>query len=156
MQRLQKGYGDQLPFAIRGDLGSRNTGTNDIIRFSVRNQIDTLKNQQLVTLDYQSKMMYYLTDFAQLLTGWNQSSPDNYSMDPTRFGQCPDNLKISQDDPANFFAPGSCKAGGRVGYSVKLVDGKYLANQPNGKAAQYELGGQGVSGTIKNPPPSTF
>lgn len=156
MQRLQKGYGDQLQFAIRGDLGSRNTGTTDIVRFSVRNQIDTLKNQQLVSIDYQSKLTYYLTDFAQLLTGWNQSSPDNYSMDPTRFGQCPDGLKVNQDDPATFFTPGSCKAGGRVGYSVKLVDGKYLANQPNGKAAQYELGGASVSGTIKNPPPTTF
>jgi hypothetical protein len=154
--RLQKGYGDQLQFAIRGDLGSRKNSTDELARFSVRNQIDTLKNQQQVALDWNSKLMYYLTDFSQLLTGWDQSSPDNYALDTTRFGQCPDNMKIQQTDPPEFFAPGSCKAGGRVGYSVKLVDGKYLANQPNGKAEQYELGGKGVSGTIKNPPPPTF
>jgi hypothetical protein len=151
--RLQKGYGDKFQFAIRGDLGSRMTGTDEQKRFSIRNQIETLKDPQKKVFDWQQKLMYYVTDFGQLLTAWNQTSPDSYVMDQTRFGECPDGMKVKQDDPANFYTPGSCKAGGRTGYSVKLVDGKYLQNQPNGKAQQYELGGKGISGTIKNPPP---
>jgi len=154
--RLQKGYGDKFSFAIRGDLGSRMTGTDEQKKFSIRNQIETLKDPQKKVFDWQQKLMYYVTDFGQLLTAWNQTSPDSYLMDTSRFGVCADGMKVQQSDPPNFYTAGSCKAGGRTGYSVKLVDGKYLQNQPNGKTQQYELGGKGVSGVIKNPPPPTF
>jgi hypothetical protein len=151
--RLQKGYGDKFQFAIRGDLGSRMTGTDEQKRFSVRNQIDTVKDPQKKVFDWQNALKYYVTDFAQLLTGWNETSPDSYQLDVSRFGVCTEDMKVRQDEASNFFTPGSCKAGGRVGYSVKLVDAQYLKNQPNGKAQQYELGGKGVTGVIKNPPP---
>lgn len=156
LTKIQKGYGSEFDFSLRGDLGSRMQGSDQEKRFSVRNQIESLTDSTKQMVDAQSKLTYYLNKFSQLLTSWQQSSPDSYVLDKSRFGICDPNSQIKQDQDPKWFTSGSCKAGGRTGYSVKLVDGKFLRNEVNGTPKQYELGGPGKMGTIKNPPPDNF
>jgi hypothetical protein len=152
--KIQKGYGNQFQFLIRGDLGSRMQGPEDQKRFSIRNQIQGLENPSKNMVDTKEKLTYYLNEFAQVLTSWQQKTPDQYILDSERFGRCltqnSDAISQNQSDE-KFFTMGSCKAGGRTGYSVKLVDGKFLRNEVDG-APTYSLGGEGTSGKIKNPP----
>lgn len=154
--RIEKGYGTKLPFLLRGDYGSKMNGTKEEKRFSIRNQLDTLKTSNPQLLDWQNKLTYYINEFGQLLTSWQQKTPDEYVLDESRFGKCVQGNEVGQDEDEKFYTPGSCKAGGRTGYSVKLVDGKFLANEVNGQNQSYELGGKGVTGQIKNPPPTGF
>jgi hypothetical protein len=141
--RIKRAYGSQFQFAIRGDLGSRMNGTDEQRNFSVKDQIQNIQSRNMVNV--QSKLTYFLNDFAQLLTSWQQTSPDSYALDTSRFGRCETPIRRDEGEP--FYASGFCKAGGRTGYSVKMVDGNFLS-----KTTQ-ELGGQGQSGVIKNPPP---
>ncbi len=155
--KIQKAYGSSFQFALRGDLGSRMNGKIEQKRFSVRDQISVLTTKNIV--DQTGKLTYFLSNFAQLLTSWQQVTPDQYSgVDLTRFGKCAQGKAIDMTDDESHFAPGSCKAGGRTGYSVKLVDGKFLRNQDSvtGQAQQYQLGGPQTSGQIDNPPPVSF
>jgi hypothetical protein len=131
-------------------------GSIDEKRFSIRNQIETLKASSPNSVDWNGKLTYYLNEFAQVLTGWQQTTPDNYALDQTRFGKCEPGAEVQQSEDPKFYTMGSCKAGGRTGYSVKLVDGKFLSNVVNGSTKEYELGGPGVFGSVKNPPPSDF
>ncbi len=158
LRKIQDGYGAQFQFQLRGDLGSRMMGSDQDKRFSVRNQIDTLKDTTKNLVDWNGKLTYYLNEFSQVLTAWQQKSPDEYVLDTDRFGKCLDvssGQAVKQDDD-RFFVPGSCKAGGRTGYSVKIVDGKFLKNDVNGTPVDYELGGKNQRGRIKNPPPDGF
>lgn len=150
--RIQKGYDSKFPFMLRGDLGSRAMGDANEKKFSVRSQIETVTTTQKTVET--NKLSYMLNSFGQLLTSWQQISPDSYALDSSRFGKCLNEVK--SDEPLENFTPGSCKAGGRTGYSVKLVDGKFLKNEVNGSARDYELGGPGITGKILNPPPDKF
>jgi hypothetical protein len=137
---------------LRGDLGSRAMGDANEKKFSIRSQIETVTTTQK-TVEV-NKLSYMLNSFGQLLTSWQQVSPDSYALDTSRFGKCL--TEVRSDEALENFTPGSCKAGGRTGYSVKLVDGKFLKNEVNGSARDYELGGPGVTGKILNPPPDRF
>lgn len=158
LRRIEKGYGSQFNFMLRGDLGSRMKGSDEEKRFSIRNQIEInagLKPGGVI--DTASKLTYYLNKIGQVLTGWQQTSPDSYIFPTDKFAKCGVNqddpmFLVKQDDQENLYTSGSCKAGGRTGYSVKLVDGKFLANEVNGSGKSYELGGPGVTGNILNPP----
>ncbi len=156
LTKIEKGYGNKYSFLFRGDLGSRMNGSNEEKRFSIRNQLETLKSSSPAVVDWQSKLTYYISEFAQVLTSWQQKTPDEYILDDSRFGKCDPDNQVRQDEDERFYTSGSCKTGGRTGYSVKLVDGKFLANEVNGQSQDYELGGKGVFGRIKNPPPSGF
>jgi hypothetical protein len=156
LSRIEAGYNGKFQFLLRGDLGSRMQGSIDEKRFSIRNQIETLKASSPNSVDWNGKLTYYLNEFAQVLTGWQQTTPDNYALDQTRFGKCEPGAEVQQSEDPKFYTMGSCKAGGRTGYSVKLVDGKFLSNVVNGSTKEYELGGPGVFGSVKNPPPSGF
>lgn len=156
LRKIEKGYGSEWSFLFRGDLGSRMQGSDQDKRFSIRNQIEVLKDPAKNMIDWNSKLTYYLSEFAQVLTAWQQKSPDEYVLDSDRFGKCLDGgNNIKQDDDRSFTA-GSCRAGGRTGYSVKLVDGKFLKNEVNGTQQDYELGGKNQFGRVKNPPPDNF
>ncbi len=156
LKKIQQGYGSRLPFLLRGDHGSRMQGEEKDKMFSIRNQLDVLKDPTKPMVDWNTKLTYYLSEFGQLLTSWQMKTPDEYVIDPERFGKCLDSGEgIKQTEP-NTHTPGSCKAGGRTGYSVKLVDGKFLRNTVNGAAKEYELGGKNQTGRIKNPPPDNF
>lgn len=151
LSRLKERQKD-FQFMLRGDLGSRagaDSPEEDKI-FSVRNQIDINKDQSKSIIETASKLTYYVNQIGQVLTAWQQKTPDSYVLDTERFGKCEDDMVIKQNDTKEKFTTGSCKAGGRVGYSVKLVDGKFL------REGNAELGGPGVFGTIKNGPPKDF
>jgi hypothetical protein len=162
LRKLEKGYDSQWQFKLRGDLGSRMMGSPEEKRFSIRNQIDVLKDPNANMVDWQNKLTYYLSQFAQVLTAWQQKTPDEYVLDKDRFGKCadsdsnPNSDYVVKQDYEKSYTLGSCKKGGRTGYSVKLVDGKFLRNEVNGVSQDYELGGRGQSGRIRNPPPADF
>lgn len=146
--KLRKGYQGKTQIVMRGDLGSRLQGSDELQKFSVRDQIlaamDTTKNK----IDFNSKLRYYASSPQVLLTGWQGKNAYDYSLDESRFGKC---LKELPPNPTpDQLAAGGCIAGGRTGYSVKLVDGNYL------KASDLELGGEGVVGPLLNPPPDNF
>lgn len=146
--RLQAAYGGKFPFDIRGDLGARAMSEDPAFKkFSIRNQIETL--QRVNPVDTTAKLTYIINNFAQVLTSWQGANPYNYLLDTQRFGKCVDG-EIPQDATQTDVASGSCVSGGRTGYSVKLVDGGFL------KANNLELGGDGIRGTLKNPPPDNF
>jgi hypothetical protein len=156
LRKIEQGYGNSMNFLLRGDLGSRMQGSPADKRFSIRNQIEVLKDATKPILDWNTKLTYYLNDFAQLLTSWQQKSPDEYVIDQNRFGKCLDNSNAVKQDEEKFFTKGSCKVGGRTGYSVKIVDGKFLRNEVNGVPQDFELGGKNQNGRIRNPPPDNF
>jgi len=75
-------------------------------------------------------------------------SPDNHIMDTNKnFGKC--STPIADNEPQEKATTGNCLIGGRVGYSVKLVDGEFLRKEQ-------ELGGDGIRGIIWNPPSDGF
>lgn len=145
--KLKKGYQNEFDFEIRGDLGSR-VGTTDqeLLKFGIKDQIKLANDSSKNIVDVSSKISYLLSDVASVLTSWQVVSPDSYRLDKNRFGKClvPNEEKA---DPIRK-VPGLCIAGGRVGYSVKLVSGDYLKSTDG-----FELGGKGSSGSIKNRPP---
>lgn len=147
--RLQKGYGSKFEFDIRGDLGARAMADDPALKkFSIRNQVDVVAQRSPV--DVVEKLTYIVNNFAQVLTSWQGMNPYNYSLDPSRFGQCLSG-EVPQDAPETDMTAGSCVSGGRTGYSVKLVDGGFINNSSN-----LQLGGDGIRGSVKNLPPNNF
>ncbi len=80
-----------------------------------------------------------------LLTGWTQGKTGDYGLSPAQFAQCSVHPNYKDNWPPT---PGYCVIGGRTGYSVRLIGRKYL------NSSKLELGGNGVTGKLKNPPPS--
>jgi len=82
-----------------------------------------------------------------LLTGWHQNGAVDFSLDEEKFQACTGETQGAPIIPTT----GGCIAGGRVGYSVKLVAKDYLLS------GDLELGGEGAgSGALQNPPPQDF
>lgn len=123
----------QSPTDFYPDLGSQNRNP-----YSVFNQMQTA--QTVLPL---ASVFYMADDASQLLTGWTQNGAVNYEFPDSTFGRC-----IQRTDDVNPAqpAPGGCPAGGRSGYSVKIVSKTYL------KKVNADLGGPGQSGPILNPP----
>jgi hypothetical protein len=135
-------------FPVRGDVGQRKND-NGWLGFSIKDQIKMLNTGA----NTENHLPWMLVTFPELLTSFKTEAPDQQHMKPIDslnagiFGKCPDNAIIPDSEPqATKATSGNCWAGGRVGYSVKLVDGDYLNQQMT------DLGGQGTSGPIKNPP----
>jgi hypothetical protein len=85
-----------------------------------------------------------------LLNSWAVDNLLDYNANSVKFGQCfsPDNSTF--ETPLIPPAPGNCVDGGRVGNSVKLVSKDWLT------ATDLELGGDGMTGAIRNPPPPSW
>ncbi len=111
-------------FPVRGDLGMM-AKDNSSGSFSVKDQMAVAKNFSSIGLpDLVRHLRYFALTPGELLTGFKGRAPDDPRMNPENFGKCRDNpgfLKTS--------IPGDCLVGGRVGYSVKLVDGEFLKSQ---------------------------
>lgn len=103
-------------------------------------QIEDAKNRGLTAV----APLYRVNDWTHLLTSWVAKDPSNYEADVyERFGKCTTPVNDGESPTS-----GNCVAGGRVGYSVKLVSEDYL-NSNN-----LALGGEGAAvGSIANPPP---
>lgn len=136
---------------VRGDLGYRKKAAAPWDTFTVKDQMTRAMTTR--NLDY-GKLTYFagqgtapVTAFSELLTSWHMKAPGDYPLVDSRFGKCPsDGVIQGAPHETNKAAPGNCVTGGRVGYSVKLIDEQFLK-------AEQELGGAGVTGRIKNLPP---
>lgn len=138
----------EYDFPLRGDVGSRFDGTPENEKFSVRDQIETVKTKiPQVLLDHESKLTHIVRDPFHLLTSWTSKDLLDYTNIPgdKYFGGCQKPVsEISKEKQKPY--PGDCILGGRTGYSVKLISSDYL------KASDLELGGPNVRGPILNPP----
>ncbi len=146
---LQK-IGYELP--LRSDIGSRFNSTPELERFSVKDQIDYVKNKipQLL-LDHESKLTHIVRDPFHLLTSWTAKDLLDFSSIPTDkyFGGCLKPVaEITQEKRKPY--PGDCILGGRTGYSVKLISSDYL------RANDLEMGGPTSRGPILNAPDQSW
>jgi hypothetical protein len=129
------------------DIGARNDAGDDLQRFDIAKQITSVSagssgiDPQLAPAAY-----WVVRKWEHLLTGWISAGSANYSFPSDRFGKC-----YSESDP-KVMIPGGCAAGGRVGYSVRLISRDHLL------AATWKIGGDGFPqpGKIRNPPPEDF
>jgi len=168
---LIEGFLNQFPpdVAVRGDLGYRNVGnwsiggeTYDLSRFTIRDQFQIARTNRLIAitpgtrqhglsvpgLGYLAKADSAGQSIPSLLTSWHMAKPGDYTFKVEKFGQClVPAPKSTIDRPEIDATPGDCVAGGRAGYSVKLVD-------PNSLTEMMALGGDSTIGRIRNPPPN--
>ncbi len=142
---------------LLGDLGSRFQSTPEAERLNVFDQLRIQRfagNPQALNSDV--SMPYLAKNPAHLLNSWSSDSIVDFSQNVVRFGNCqvpaagPPDSGSPFETPLAPATPGNCINGGRVGYSVKLVARDYLRD------GSLELGGQGVSGPIRNPPPDNW
>lgn len=90
---------------------------------------------------------YIIRRWQHLLTAWAPKALQSFEFPDTRFAKCANDVDpehVGQGFPA---IPGRCSAGGRVGYSVRLVSRDYLL------AKNLKLGGTVTAAAgIRNPP----
>ncbi|MFN8846364.1 MAG: hypothetical protein ACK5W9_05900, partial [Bdellovibrionales bacterium] len=143
---------------IPGDLGSR-FGPSTSTELQKFNVFDQIRIQRMVgnadALNSDVSMPYLAKNPAHLLNSWSADSIVDFSNNVTKFGNCvvPATGAAGNqpfETPLLPGTPGNCIYGGRVGYSVKLVGRGHLQDPA------LELGGQGVSGPIRNPPPNDW
>ncbi|MCS6838591.1 MAG: pilus assembly protein TadG-related protein [Bdellovibrionaceae bacterium] len=149
--------------AVRGDIGYNSLAQGISRRYSIKHQIQEAQlnpvinrsgpirlgaNRGIIVIPH---LGYYVTTGAQQvfpnLTFWHVSTPGDYVLNSNIFGRCLSVVNPAQlnQNPDLEATPNDCIAGGRSGYSVKLVDIDFLT-QPQ------DLGGSG-EGVILNPPP---
>lgn len=153
LQKLIKNINTKRPkLLVRGDLGWRSPDfPGDALIASptvnIENQIESFKFHDFFKITGQ-QIFQTVTEPTVLLTSWAESSIIDYdnSLSASKIANC--SVRV----PANAepWTSGACVKGGRTGFSVKLVSKKFLSNDiPN-------LGGEGVGGTILNPPDTSF
>lgn len=153
LERFIQVYNSKRPnLMVRGDLGWRaqtypgEPGLADVSA-NVEMQIEQFKGSAF----YQKTPNQIFQTIAtpdQTLTSWAERSIIDYdpSLASDKLGKCTARIPASEI----LWSPGGCNKGGRTGYSVKVVSKKFLTNSIP------DIGGQGVSGTILNPPPADF
>lgn len=138
-QKLQTGLIKKLGINdafFRPDLGAR-VGDPNLEKFSVKDQIKTVKDISPGIMDFNTKLTYAVLNPVHLLTSWSNQSLFNYDKpDGDFFGNClaPEISKTSYTDPQSNTSflnpgesvPGECISGGRTGYSVKIISKDYL------------------------------
>ncbi|MBL7555541.1 MAG: Tad domain-containing protein [Bdellovibrionaceae bacterium] len=141
---------------FRPDIGAR-IGDPKLEKFSVKDQIKTVKDFSQGLLDFNTKLTYAVLNPVHLLTSWSNKSVFNYDKpDSDFFGNClaPETSKTNYVDPQtntsflgpNESVPGECISGGRTGYSVKIISKDYLFSP-------IKAGGtSGSEAVIINPP----
>ncbi|RYZ82466.1 MAG: hypothetical protein EOP06_21615 [Proteobacteria bacterium] len=153
-KKISEEYVQKVPgfkYLLRPDLGAR-LGNKDLTEFSVREQykaLDVVKtdNFQIAEpkVDFDKKLIYVAMDVEQVLTSWVGKNLADYSLDTERFGKC--TVRPEAKGADTIPTSGDCIAGGRTGYSVKMVSADYLNSN------DLELGGEQTSGALINPPP---
>lgn len=142
-----------------GDIGTHkgfNSGGINYDEFSIKDQYAIVAKSEHLKgqIDFVSKLTYISTKWEHVLTGWAPKDLMDYSLEPSKFGKCTTYpLGVNPNETsANTTVPtsGHCVAGGSTGYSVKMVSSDFL------KSEMQDIGGQGVSGPILNPPPDNF
>ncbi|MBL7544741.1 MAG: hypothetical protein JNL11_13070 [Bdellovibrionaceae bacterium] len=143
---------------FRPDLGAR-IGDRSLEKFSVKDQIKTVKDISPPVMDFNTKLTYAVLNPFHLLTSWSNKSVFDYDkIDPDYFGHCvaPTATRGRYVDPQESPAlqggqsvPGECITGGRTGYSVKLISKDYLF-------APVKVGGPASAESVILNPPSDF
>lgn len=153
LQNFIKIYNTKRPsLLVRGDLGWRSPnfpGEPNIAdgNANIEIAVSVFKNHDFFKVTG-NKIFQNITDIAQLLTSWSETSIVDYepSFANYKIGTCSTRVPASTEP----WTPGACLKGGRTGYSVKLVSKNFLSNAiPN-------LGGESVTGPILNPPDPNF
>lgn len=139
LSRMSFTVSGSRPLVARPDLGGR-LNSND----GVYNNFGVLRQFEQASSRAKTNLFYVTTDQWQILTGWTTALTSNYSLDEAArrglFAACPRPALPGGE------VPSACMGGGRVGYSVKIVNADML------NSSNLPLGGAGSSGALKNPP----
>jgi hypothetical protein len=128
LQKMQSIFNQQLQMPL--DYGSTQQE-----KFSVLQQVEIAKQINVFQRAY-----FIVNSWEQLLTSWAPNGTVDYTFPADRFGKCP----VTPDKVAT---DSNCVAGGRSGYSVKIVAKNFL------ESSELALGGDGnLKGPILNPP----
>ncbi len=133
-----------------GDLGSRENIT-ELRTINVSTQITSATtggiDGSLLNVVY-----WIVRDWRHLLTAWAPHRAADFRFPSERFGRCPQGAEALPGVPI----PGRCVAGGRAGYSVRIIAREHLnaaSNYDTSGLPGWSIGGDGVSpGPILNPP----
>ncbi|MFS4458796.1 Tad domain-containing protein [Bdellovibrio sp. HCB2-146] len=128
---------------LRPDIGYHKgfkSGQYNLEEFSIKDQYRAISDSGMQDV-VEKEFTFLSKDWRNVLTGWVGKDLLDYSLDTQRFGKC---LDSEEPNPATA---GNCVVGGTTGYSVKMVSSSYLRSEIR------NLGGEGASGTIINPPP---
>jgi len=159
--RLQSGYLQvkSLSVPFYPDLGyhkAYNANGMNLNEFSVKDQYAVVGSPNITNLglDLGGKLTYISEKWVNVLTGWAETSLTSYDQLNPNFGTCDIYPKgEDQESGIGTASPptsGNCQVGGRSGYAVKTVSSDFLTGE------MQNIGGEGSSGTILNPPPADF
>ena len=110
-------------------------GSDAETKFSVQQQVQTATAISVFRQAY-----YVINNWEQVLTSWAPAGTMDYTFPSEKFGKCP----VVPDKVAT---DSNCIAGGRSGYSVKIVSKNFLESN------ELSLGGDpSIKGPIFNPP----
>ncbi len=130
-------------FNIRGDLAANLGKKKGKLDPTIGGQIEIANDSDF--LNRANKYFYLVKRPEHVLTGWVGKGAMDYELNEAAFGQCSGWAK------KEVSIPGMCYAGGRTGYSVKLVSKDYLSS------SEFKLGGKDqTTGPLLNPPPEDF
>lgn len=161
-KKLQSGLLRKLGLSdafFRPDLGAR-IGDAKLEKFSVKDQIKTVKDISPGILDFNTKLTYAVLNPVHLLTSWSNKSVFNFDKPESDFfGNClaPEISKTNYVDPQSNTSflnpgesvPGECISGGRTGYSVKIISKDFLFSP-------IRAGGASSSEAVIINPPTEF
>ncbi|MDX9730713.1 MAG: Tad domain-containing protein [Bdellovibrionales bacterium] len=127
---------------VYGDLGSRAVGAGYArTDNNVTAQIQAA-NADGIEPNARGAAFWIVQNWTHLLTAWAPHRITSFIFPIERFGRCPTGAEAYN----SVMIPGKCVAGGRVGYSVRLISRDHL----NGN---WDLGGEGAgAGPLLNPP----
>jgi hypothetical protein len=139
LKKRESEFGFQVRLDLGGRLSAQSTGAVPWGIFSVKHQIE-LANQELLTPP--TPLVYLVPNWFNLLTSFQTISPNNHILDTNRFGRCTYSVDQRVGGPLekantdinremtirqeSYGTTGDCIQGGRLGYSVKLVDPTHL------------------------------
>ena len=107
---------------------------------TVQDQINAVLTGGVQPALLEGPLYSIVRDWRHLLLGWAPNRAQNFDFPTERFGQC------AKEADIRFMIPGKCVAGGRSGYSVRLLSRDHLRGVWN-------VGGAGEApGPILNPP----
>lgn len=145
---------------VRGDIGYRKGGDAQMATMTVMEQLRTVYTNIVAgdqaldlrgLLGYTAGMHDPRNGFTETLTSWHLNEARQYKLDDERFGRCASSGVIPDGvGAASQATSGNCAAGGRTGYSVKIVDGEFLkSDQPLGGTATGQIINPWSEGDIK-------
>lgn len=134
LRKMQASLGEDLVNKLQ-DIGHIQSSGGD---YSIKAQI-------ALTNAGEMRAGYKVNDWQHMLNAWVASGTMSFTEFPeNNFAKC--NKTIPPEYPGT---DGDCIAGGRAGYSVKVVSEEYLR-------AEIPLGGLSSADVIVNPPPNDF